>query len=225
MGGDGGSIPTRGELVKLKTTSTTTKNENSLQKWRFCALSDEILRHPVVLDPRGRMMMKEVLVQFLLDGRGEEVGFGFKDVVELKLTGGDQFICPVTKKEMNGKTRFVAIVSCGHVFAESVLKEIPEKKCLECGKAFVEDDVWVINPTTEEDLKRVDERLSKVPKKKKRGEKRKADDTNQSVSKKTEKSISKDINMKLPNLDALSSEPQSEVLASIFKKSSGQSGQ
>ena len=122
MGGDGGSIPTRGELVKLKTTSTTTKNENSLQKWRFCALSDEILRHPVVLDPRGRMMMKEVLVQFLLDGRGEEVGFGFKDVVELKLTGGDQFICPVTKK-MLGSDAEVDHQIPFHILAEQWIKD------------------------------------------------------------------------------------------------------
>lgn len=41
-----------------------------------------------------------------------------------------KFICPISMKEMNGKHRFVYLDTCGCVFAEQALKEIPSKECV-----------------------------------------------------------------------------------------------
>jgi hypothetical protein len=41
-----------------------------------------------------------------------------------------KFICPISMKEMNGKHRFVYLDTCGCVFAEQSLKEIPSKECV-----------------------------------------------------------------------------------------------
>ncbi len=69
-----------------------------------------------------------------------------KDVVELKLTINPSykpmdkadayndvqvahFVCPVSGLEMSGRYRFVFLRTCGCVFAEKAMKEVPSPNC------------------------------------------------------------------------------------------------
>uniref|UniRef100_A0A8C8DZT1 Replication termination factor 2 n=1 Tax=Oryzias sinensis TaxID=183150 RepID=A0A8C8DZT1_9TELE len=133
MGCDGGTIPKRHELVKgPKKVEKVDKNAELLAKWKFCALSQERLRRPIVSCELGRLYNKDVVIEYLLDKSAERPNAdavahirGTKDIKELNLTDnpewegerrnakGDRyedihrgmFICPVVGLEMNGKHR------------------------------------------------------------------------------------------------------------------------
>ena len=49
--------------------------------------------------------------------------------------------------------RFVFLRTCGCVFSERALKEVPSETCHKCGKPFSASDVYVINGE-EEDVRR-----------------------------------------------------------------------
>ncbi|KAL8731148.1 MAG: hypothetical protein Q9181_004395 [Wetmoreana brouardii] len=73
MGNDGGSIPTRRELVKQasKDPSTTqvkeTQNEKLQHYWAHCALSQKPLSLPIVSDSTGNLYNKDAVLEKLLD--------------------------------------------------------------------------------------------------------------------------------------------------------------
>ncbi|KAL2860909.1 uncharacterized protein BJX67DRAFT_386231 [Aspergillus lucknowensis] len=104
MGNDGGSIPTRRELVReaARTPSTAQVKEaqRELQEhfWSTCPLSHKPLQRPIVSDCAGNLYNKDAILQFLLPG-DEADGIsskadceeilagrvkGLRDVVELK---------------------------------------------------------------------------------------------------------------------------------------------
>ncbi|CED82948.1 Uncharacterized conserved protein [Phaffia rhodozyma] len=148
MGADGGSIPDRRDLVKNKPKAQQTDGENLRRaQWSSCALSKRSLRSPIVLDALGRMYNKDAMLEFLLDrssyGDGESIcGHirGFKDLLTIQLTPNPNFYspsadetsdvtapkfpfsCPLTQREANGTTPFVALRPCGDVFSEAGLK-------------------------------------------------------------------------------------------------------
>ncbi|KAG5520256.1 hypothetical protein PMAC_001335 [Pneumocystis sp. 'macacae'] len=70
-----------------------------------------------------------------------------------------RWVCPVTKREMNGHAKFVYLIRCGHVFDDQALVNIKSNECLECGTAFVEDDIIPLNPK-QDDLPRLKARLA-----------------------------------------------------------------
>ncbi|KAF3933733.1 hypothetical protein ABW19_dt0205385 [Dactylella cylindrospora] len=99
MGNDGGSIPTRRELVKSPTRQKTTSelrtqsSQNSTYHWTFCPLSKKPLESPISSDCLGRLFNKDAVLEWLVNkeefGDGEEVmkvaGVkGLKDLVEVK---------------------------------------------------------------------------------------------------------------------------------------------
>ncbi|KPI42809.1 Replication termination factor 2 [Cyphellophora attinorum] len=113
MGNDGGSIPTRRELVKTAATNPSTtdlkekQREHLAHRWSQCPLSHRALVPPIVSDHTGDLYNKDAVLQFLLPeevgglGREEREGYeawlrgrvkGLKDVVELKfqVEGGDE---------------------------------------------------------------------------------------------------------------------------------------
>lgn len=145
--------------------------------WNYCALSQEILRRPIVACELGRLYNKDAVIEFLLDKSSEKALAkaashikNIKNVTELRLsdnpawegdkgnTKGDKhddlqrarFICPVVGLEMNGRHRFCFLRCCGCVFSERALKEIRAEVCHTCGAAFQEDDVIVLNGTKED---------------------------------------------------------------------------
>ena len=158
MGNDGGSIPTRRELVKSSAAALSTTQVKEIQTeqqehyWSTCALSHESLRHPVVSDALGTLYNKDAVLDYLLDvgkgGREVEKGElekrgeafkdrlrGLRDVVEVRFKsegaeGSQRWTCPVTGKGLGPGTRAVYLVPCGHAFGESVFKEMPGDFCL-----------------------------------------------------------------------------------------------
>jgi len=177
MGCDGGSIPTRDELVKQKQKQAKV-DQNILNRvhWFSCALSKKSLSAPVVSCGLGKLYNRDAILEFLLDrnayGDGDLICQhikSLKDVVTLQLepnpsfseshspslTNHDQepvsrYVCPITMKEMNGKHRFVYLDTCGCVMSEQALKEVPSKTCIKCTTPFESFNVIVLNPRAEE---------------------------------------------------------------------------
>lgn len=178
MGCDGGTIPKRHELVKgPKKVEKVDKNAELAAKWKYCALSQEKLRRPIVSCDLGRLYNKDAIIEYLLDKTAERPNTeavshirAIKDIKELNLTDnpewegerrttkGDRyedihcgmFICPVVGLEMNGKHRFCYLQTCGCVFSDRALKEVKTEICHKCGDAFKYEDLIVLNGTKEE---------------------------------------------------------------------------
>jgi hypothetical protein len=157
MGNDGGSIPTRRELVKEAAKALTTQQIKEVQQesqehnWNHDPLSRKPLSSPVVSDSAGVLYNKDSIIEFLLaeekdveqekvlDGRVK----GLKDVVEVKFetaageevkgTGArrEKWICPITREEMGQNVKAVYLVPCGHAFAGSVVREVDERVCVQ----------------------------------------------------------------------------------------------
>lgn len=174
MGCDGGTIPRRDELVKVKKKPEQKDKDAELAAlWKCCAITQQLLQEPIVICHLGKLYSKVALIEALLDRSNLPAEFKYikslKDVKDLKLTKNPEYknddkkegsldhraspyICPVLGLEMNGKFRFVAVWNCGCVFSERAYKEIGNKNCHKCTKPFEDDDIIVINGTTEEDL-------------------------------------------------------------------------
>jgi len=175
MGCDGGTIPTRDELVKLKKKPERKDSDgHRLYKWQHCSITQQMLTKPVVACEMGRLYSKEAVIELLLtkDRSAAPARTGhiekLKDIVELQLTPnpayddkrtsvGDGYyvdrlispwICPVTGLEMNGRFKFVFPWSSGRVVAERAIKLL-QKDPAE-SENYKEDDLVVLNPEEEE---------------------------------------------------------------------------
>ncbi|GES63040.1 DUF602-domain-containing protein [Aspergillus terreus] len=104
MGNDGGSIPTRRELVREAARNPSTAQVKEAQRelqehyWTTCPLSHKPLMRPIVSDSAGNLYNKDAVLKFLLAGdETEGIGSkadceeilggrvkGLRDVVELK---------------------------------------------------------------------------------------------------------------------------------------------
>jgi hypothetical protein len=63
MGCDGGTIPTRDELVKLKRKpEQRDKDGHRLFRWQHCAISQQPLRKPVMACELGKLYNKESII-------------------------------------------------------------------------------------------------------------------------------------------------------------------
>ncbi|KAL9283830.1 putative replication termination factor 2 [Arabidopsis thaliana] len=188
-GGDGGATGAESRDCYLnmyaeKKPDKVDPNEQRLSKWLNCALSNEPLAEPCVIDLLGNLFNKEVLVHALLSKRlPKQFSYikGLKDMVNIKLTpvaGSDgssqdttsaQFQCPVSGLEFNGKYKFFALRGCGHVMSAKALKEVKSSSCLVCHADVKDSDKIVINGTEEEvDLlrERMEEEKAKLREKK-----------------------------------------------------------
>ena len=167
MGGDGGSIPKRAELVKTsKKKEQADKDMERDAKWSHCAITQRELVRPIVACELGKLYNKESILEYLLDkSLCDSITHirSLKDVKELNLTvnsGYDskcreaaghfdtmaaKYICPVAGLEMNGKYRFCFMWSCGCVLSERAMKEVPSEVCHKCGKAFDPENVITLN--------------------------------------------------------------------------------
>lgn len=175
MGCDGGTIPKRDELVRMKKKpEQVDKNYELNAKWFHCALSQAELSTPIVCCELGNLYNKEAVLEYLLDKSSVTTNIAshirsLKDVKELKLTTNpafeqksvehadsyldfqaSRFICPVVGIEMNGRYKFCFLWKCGCVFSERALKEVPSTVCNNCGKPFTDQDIVVINGSKEE---------------------------------------------------------------------------
>lgn len=189
MGNDGGSIPTRRELVKEGARDLTTTQVKEIQSekqehyWTTCALSHQPLTEPIVSDALGTLYNKDAVLDHLLSESKSgtekqklvERGEAFKDrlrsirdVVEVKFhTSADSntssralsFTCPITNKPLGPGTKAIYLVPCGHVFAESLVSEVPGETCLQCNEIYTNDNIIPILPTLQTDKDRLTQRL------------------------------------------------------------------
>lgn len=175
MGCDGGTIPKRDEMVRLKKKpEKIDKNFELNAKWFHCAITQEPLRAPVVSCELGNLYNKESVLEYLLDKQSATTEVAkhirsLKDVKELQLTENtayeekgekadsyqdfqaSKYVCPVVGIEMNGRYKFCFLWKCGCAFSERALKEVKSSVCHKCGKSFGNEDIIVINGN-EEDL-------------------------------------------------------------------------
>ena len=191
MGNDGGSIPTRRELVKeaARDLSTTQVKEIQTEQqehyWSTCALSHQPLSLPVVSDALGTLYNKDAVLDHLLtaaqeDKQGLEAkGEAFKDrlrslrdVVEVKFQLHDEektssatkqnWVCPITGKALGPGVKAVYLVPCGHAFVESAIKEMGGENCLQCNENYSPNDVIPILPTSQTEKDRLEQRILKL---------------------------------------------------------------
>uniref|UniRef100_A0A1Y1L8M5 Replication termination factor 2 n=1 Tax=Photinus pyralis TaxID=7054 RepID=A0A1Y1L8M5_PHOPY len=173
MGCDGGTIPRRDELVRVKKKPEAKDKDFELAfQWRCCYLSQQVLQSPIVMCGLGHLYNKIGLIEGLLNRATLPQGVkhikSLKDVKNLNLTPNPEYkskdekkeggvdtrsapyICPVTGLEMTGKYRFVGLWSCGCVFSERSLKEITGNVCHKCQKEYNNEDVVVLNGNEED---------------------------------------------------------------------------
>ncbi|KAJ1382405.1 Ubiquitin-like domain superfamily [Sesbania bispinosa] len=143
-GGDGGATGAESRDCYLnmyaeKKPDKVDPNEQRLSKWLNCALSNEPLREPCVIDKLGNIFNKEALVEALLGKKlPKEFGHikGLKDMITVRL--------------LRFQYKFFALRKCGHVLSAKALKEIKSSSCLVCHEDFAEADKIVINGSEEE---------------------------------------------------------------------------
>ncbi|GKU87184.1 hypothetical protein SLEP1_g1628 [Rubroshorea leprosula] len=185
-GGDGGATGAESRDCYLnmyaeKKPDKVDPNEQRLSKWLNCALSNEPLKEPCVIDKLGNIFNKEALVEALLVKKlPKEFGHikGLKDMVNIKLSmipgkeldaDGARFQCPISGFEFNGKYKFFALRTCGHVLSAKALKEVKSSSCLVCHEDFAGSDMFLINGNDEEVAalrERMEEEKAKIKDKK-----------------------------------------------------------
>lgn len=266
MGCDGGSIPRRAEMVKtVEAKEKPDANSQLVAKYTLCSLSKTPLQAPIVACYYGKLYNKDAILELLIDRNsfGDADILcphikSLKDVVNLKLELNPQsakpaksvvandfqenqivfpFICPITKKEMNGHSKFIFLRYCGCVVSKVAFKTVKTNECLVCYKKFEPDDVIIINPIAEEDIKVANNRIAQLlAKKKKRKEgncdtkKRKSNqdaallgsiDEEKKLAKELKKSKKqRGINMVLPDLSAVNGVTLtlSDAVSNLYKK-------
>jgi len=173
MGCDGGTIPRRDELVRVKKKPEQKDKESELAyRWRHCALTQQRLQEPIVMCGLGRLYSKQNIIEQLLDKEKEMPDSckhikSLRDIKNLVLTPNPAYkdedkteglldvrsapyICKLIGLEMTGRFRFVALWTCGCVFSERALKEIGTKVCSLCQTPFAEEDVVILNGNEDE---------------------------------------------------------------------------
>ncbi|KIN02146.1 hypothetical protein OIDMADRAFT_120800 [Oidiodendron maius Zn] len=161
MGNDGGSIPTRRELVKsaARNPNTTelkaTQHEAQTHAWTQCPLSNRPLVEPIVSDCAGTLYNKDAILEHLLPQdesipkslvKEQETLLngcvkGLRDVVEVKFTTtkDGKKICPITIRELSSTTT-----------------------CTECNEPYETENVIPILPLAQEDVTRLADRVAKL---------------------------------------------------------------
>lgn len=133
MGADGGSIPSRGDLVKsTKIPSKKILKEGREELFMKCQLSGLPLEEPImILRKTGRLYNKEAVLLHLLEEKKQKKSEikttkspntspklfrSRKDFTELKLKAGKGcFVCPITGSQMNSLEPFIYFPKCGCV--------------------------------------------------------------------------------------------------------------
>ncbi|XP_074115808.1 replication termination factor 2 [Cotesia typhae] len=208
MGCDGGTIPRRDELVRIKKKPEQKDKDSELAfRWKHCTIKQMPLQQPIVSCGLGKLYSKEAVIEGLLDRSIlPETAVhikSLKDVKTLNLTpnpsyeenkaengdgyAGDAkspFICPLIGLEMNGKYKFCYLWTCGCVMSERALKQVKSTVCHRCQVEFQQKDVVVLNAEGEDlDLMIENLQTRKISKKSKKRPK----ETEEAVEKKKKK--------------------------------------
>jgi hypothetical protein len=164
MGNDGGSIPGRQDLVKEKAKDRKMENYEMVKQTqaKYCVLTKESLKKPIVGCKLGFLYNKEGLIQALLDKRLPKTFQHIKklkdvknlnvNILENKDTEETKVICPISMIEYNGLNTFYILWSCGCVISKKAIDELNmTDKCINCGeKVDIKTDLVNLNYTKEE---------------------------------------------------------------------------
>ncbi|WBW71836.1 DNA replication termination factor Rtf2 [Schizosaccharomyces osmophilus] len=162
MGNDGGSLPTRNELVKEppKTRPLDIDFKRSLKQSKItqCSITGDPLSPPIVSCGLGRLYNKATILQMLLDRSSVPEApnhiQSLKDVVDLHAEQDEEnkvlWVCPITRHEMSSAYQFAYIVPCGHVFENTAVKEFGENNCFQCNAPYEQENIIPINPSGEQ---------------------------------------------------------------------------
>jgi len=170
-GNDGGSIPTRGEMVKIKKSLKRNDNFSASSRrirWITCGLSKQPLVQPIVADELGNIFNKEEIIKGLIEKNLPQkfnhirtlkdvyhVNFTFNTTYDPTKPNADEdespFRCPVTSQPVNGQHPFSLLMTCGHVISEKGLQQADalNPTCFICQKFFTKSDVLPLNPEEE----------------------------------------------------------------------------
>ncbi|XP_062132893.1 replication termination factor 2 [Drosophila sulfurigaster albostrigata] len=210
MGCDGGTIPKRDELVRVKQKPEQKDKDAEREfRWLHCALTQQRLQEPIAMCTMGRLYSKQSVIERLLEKeKMPETSShvrSMKDIKTLQLTPNPAFtdedkteglldtrhapyICKLIGLEMSGKFRFVALWSCGCVMSERALKQIKASSastCPLCQQPYGVEDVIVLNGN-EEDLEMMKVKAEMRSAKRKSSKKDKKKDKNSETGVKTE---------------------------------------
>lgn len=179
MGNDGGSIPTRRELVKEAARNPSaaqvkeSQHEQQEYQWTTDPISRQPLVQPVVSDSSGKLYNKATILEYLVEGAHKEdferetqgAVKSLKDVVEVKFeldtdsadgaAKKQAWKCPVTGDKLGAGSKAVYIVPCGHAFSGAAIKEVSGEKCLTCDVEYASNDIIPINSLVDTDIARL----------------------------------------------------------------------
>lgn len=173
MGNDGGSIPTRRELVKEAARNPTTaqvkeaRAEQAGYGWTTDPISRDPLAAPVVSDSAGKLYNKATIIEYLVEGARKDDADAqlhgsvksLKDVVEVKFETDSEnpgkWKCPITGETLGPGSKAAYLVPCGHAFSGAAIKEVSGEKCLTCETEYASNDIIPIVPVTETDIARL----------------------------------------------------------------------
>lgn len=159
MGNDGGSIPGRQDLVKSKRRRRHSETEEIVKqsKSKYCSLSKETLKKPIVGDKLGQIYNKTAIIQALIEKNLPDTFNHISSLKDVKDINGEinkngYLQCPITRSEFSGINKFYFLWNCGCIMSKKAIDEIGMKdKCLICGKDFDnEKDLISLNYTKEE---------------------------------------------------------------------------
>ncbi|KAL1968532.1 hypothetical protein VTN77DRAFT_1742 [Rasamsonia byssochlamydoides] len=116
MGNDGGSIPTRRELVREAARNPSSsmqvkeaQREQLSHHWTTCPLSHKPLTRPIVSDSVGNLYNKDAILRFLLPGEDESGGIISKADCEEILQGRVKSLRDVVELQFEIDTEHVQI--------------------------------------------------------------------------------------------------------------------
>ncbi|KAK1936423.1 hypothetical protein X943_003361 [Babesia divergens] len=155
MGGDGGSIPGRTDLVRTSgytfarnlggmgyspNTQMRAADEHMSSseikelRWQTCSLTQAPLSLPIVACRLGLLYNKEAVIKYIL-AKKAVVSMqhtknlkDFKDVKFMVDPSTKRFICPLTRTEFGATNRGILIWKCGCCVSEKAFKELIKHK-------------------------------------------------------------------------------------------------
>ena len=143
MGNDGGSIPDRTSMIRVKKKKKKLFiREIKKIKCNLCSLTKEKLRKPIVGDKLGQLYNKTSVIEYLLS---KKKPFGFqhikslKNVKELKCVINDNgyIQCQISREEFSGLNKFYFLWTCGCILSKTSIDELHMKeKCIICNTPF-----------------------------------------------------------------------------------------
>jgi hypothetical protein len=143
MGCEGGSLPSRRDLVRTKAGHHPDEELEELRLSRYwnCPLSSTPLCVPLALikmPPHdGALCNYPALIEAMLQGYARRLKKG-RDYVIASAVIKDHVVCPISGKEMNGIIPFSGCWPCGCVLSAESARHLECTSCPLCGQLLTD---------------------------------------------------------------------------------------